>query len=341
MAKKESESAQTVLMQRIKAALPANISFVDELADLLEVSNDSAYRRIRGETALSIEEIALICKHFKISFDAFIGNTSGSNTVSFAYQQLSGHVNTFRDYLENMRKDVGNVLKFPENDRQVIYAAEDIPVFQHFAHPFLTAFKIFYWNKSILNSPGFEDKKFDTLHVDDELLKIAQDIYDAYSKINSIEIWSDDTVNSTLKQVEFYWDAGAFKSKDDALKVCEELNLLFARINKQAEMNVKFDSNNKPTASENNYALYHSDVMIGNNCVMSQMGPMKAAYISYHTFNVMPTTNPGFCNETDLWLKNLIRKSNLISGVAEKQRYRFFKRMDEQLKKLVHKIEND
>ena len=341
MAKKDQESAQNILMQRIKAALPANISLVDEMADLLGVSNDSAYRRIRGETTLSIEEIALICKHFKISFDAFIGNSSGISTVSFAYKQLSSHVNSFHEYLEGMKRDISNVVKFPENDRSVIYAAEDIPVFQHFAHPFLTAFKIFYWNRSILNSPGYEDKKFDTIHVDEELINIAKDIYDMYSQISSIEIWSDDTATSTLKQIEFYWDAGAFHSKEDALKVCGELSLLFARINKQAETNVKFDSNDKPASSGNNYELYHSDVMIGNNCVMSQMGTMKAAYISYHTFNVMPTTNPGFCNETDLWLKNLIRKSNLISGVAEKQRYRFFKRMDDSLKKLVHKIEND
>ncbi len=259
MAKKEVESAQTVLMQKIKAALPPNISFVDELADLLGLSNDSAYRRIRGETALSIEEIALLCKHFKISFDSFISDGGKGNTVSFSYQQLSGHVNTFHDYLENMRNDVLTVLKFPENERQVIYAAEDIPVFQNFAHPYLSAFKIFYWNRSILNAPGFDDKKFDTIHVDKELLAIAKDIYDAYSKINSIEIWSDDTVNSTLKQVEFYWDSGAFHSKDDALKVCEELNLMFQRIQKQAELNVKLDSNGKPASSQNNFALYHSD----------------------------------------------------------------------------------
>ena len=62
MAKKTRESAQLVLMQRLKEALPPNISLVDALADLLEVSNDSAYRRIRGETALSIEEIAAICR---------------------------------------------------------------------------------------------------------------------------------------------------------------------------------------------------------------------------------------------------------------------------------------
>lgn len=340
MAKKVVESAQTVLMQRIKGALPSNLSLVDELADLLKVSNDSAYRRMRGETQLSIEELAAICKHFKISFDAFI-NSGDTGYVSFTHHQLSSHVNTFREYLQSIKNDLEQILLFPEDSRRIIFAAEDIPVFQHFAHPFLTAFKIFYWNKSILNAKGFEDNKFETAYIDKDIMQLAADIYDLYSKIPSIEIWSDDTVNSTLKQIEFYWDSGAFKSKQDALLVCEEVNLMFSRISKQAELNVKLNSDGKSTSTEKNYSLYHSDVMIGNNCVLALMGDRKGAYISYHTFNVMLTTNANFCNETELWLNNLIRKSNLISGVAEKQRYRYFKRIDEVLKKLVNKIENE
>jgi len=340
MAKKVQESAQTVLMQKIKSALPSNMSLVDELADLLNVSNDSAYRRMRGETQLSIEEIAAICKRFKISFDAFI-NSGDDEYVSFTHHQLSSHVNTFREYLQKINSDLDQMFLFPEDSRQVIFAAEDIPVFQNFAHPYLTAFKIFYWNKSILNAKGFEDNKFDTAYVDQDLMQIAADIYEKYSKLPSIEIWSDDTVNSALKQIEFYWDSGAFKSKQDALRVCEEVNVMFSRISKQAELNIKLDSNGKPTSTEKNYSLYHSDVMIGNNCVLAKMGNVMGAYISYHTFNVMLTTNQNFCKETELWLNNLIRKSNLISGVAEKQRYKYFKRIDEVLKKLVHKIEND
>jgi hypothetical protein len=60
---------QEQFLQRVKSALPANVSFVDELADLLKLSSDSAYRRIRCETLFNIEEISLICKHFKVSFD--------------------------------------------------------------------------------------------------------------------------------------------------------------------------------------------------------------------------------------------------------------------------------
>ncbi len=338
--KRIKETAQTLLMQRIRESLPKTISLVDDLADLLKISTDSSYRRIRGETDLSIEEIALVCKHFKISFDNFIDNID-SNIVSFSHHQLNSHVNSFKEYLGGMDTNIRQILKFPEDQRQIVYAAEDIPVFQNFAHPLLTAFKIFYWNKSILNAEGYEDKKFETAHIDKDLLKIAQDIYDTYAQIASIEIWSDDTVNSTIKQVEFYWDSGAFKTKNDALQICEELNLMFARINKQAELGIKLNSNNKPVSNHKNFELYHSDIMIGTNCVMTNMGTYKGAYISYHSFNVMLTTNVKFCMETYIWIKNLFRKSSLISDVAEKQRYRFFKNIAVKMNALRQKIEND
>jgi hypothetical protein len=293
---------------------------------------------MRGETALSIEEISAICKHFKLSFDAFI-NSNDDNLVSFKYNKMDNDNEAFKSYFKNIRQDLGKLMHF--TDKEVIFAAEDIPVFHHFFQPELTAFKMFYWNKSILNAKDFEDKKYDRNLIDDELKEIAADIYDQYSKVPSIEIWCDDTANSTIKQIEFYWEAGIFKSKEDALLICSQVSEMLERIKRQAELNVKLDANNKPTSGENNYALYHSDVMIGNNCVLVTASGTKSTYLSYHTFNTILTSNAGFCNETDQWLKNLIRKSNLISGVAEKQRYRYFKRIDEVLKKLVHKIEND
>ena len=74
--------------------------------------------------------------------------------------------------------------------------------------------------------------------------------------------------------------------------------------------------------------------MIGNNCILVKMGNIKATYISYQTFNGMLTTNTNYSNETDLWIKNLIRKSNLTSGVVEKQRYHYFKRVENVVKKV-------
>ena len=338
MSKIVSDTAQLAFMKQLKDGLPPNISLVDALADLLNVSNDSAYRRLRGETALSIEEICAICKHFKISFDSFINN-GNDGQVNFSYHQLNSGGSSFREYLQSIKNDLDKIVKYP--DSQIIFAAEDIPIFHHFEQPLLAAFKIFYWNKSFLSDKDLENQKFDTSLVNPELISLAKSVYDSYAKISSIEIWSDDTVNSTLKQIEFYWESGVFKRKEDVLAICDELSVMLVRICKQAELNCKLLQNGKSAVGDNNYALYHSDVMIGNNCILVNMGNVRASYISCFSFNSMFTTNQSFCNETDFWLKNLVRKSNLISGVAEKQRYRYFKKIEELMKKLREKIERD
>src|SRR5256885_2431958 len=60
---------QISLFQYIKTVVPANLSLVDEVADVLGVSNDSAYRRIRGEKEISFEEIQKLSNRVKISID--------------------------------------------------------------------------------------------------------------------------------------------------------------------------------------------------------------------------------------------------------------------------------
>jgi hypothetical protein len=53
----KSPGVQEVLFHIIKKQLPKELSFVHEIADILELSYDSAYRRIRGDKTLSCEEL--------------------------------------------------------------------------------------------------------------------------------------------------------------------------------------------------------------------------------------------------------------------------------------------
>ncbi|MCG8697564.1 MAG: hypothetical protein MI922_05880, partial [Bacteroidales bacterium] len=88
----------------------------------------------------------------------------------------------------------------------------------------------------------------------------------------------------------------------------------------------------------NNYMLYQSEIEIGNNAIVVDKGEAKGIYISCHTLNYMLTTQPRYCQETQEWFDNLIRKSQLISGVSEKQRYKFFKIALDKIDKLMEMI---
>lgn len=159
---------------------------------------------------------------------------------------------------------------------------------------------------------------------------MVKQIYDTYVTIPSVEVWTEETVSSLLKQIQFYWEAGLFKNKEDALIVCEQVSAMLSNIEKQAAASSK--------KQENNFTLYNSELMIGNNTILVTMNTIRASYLSYHSFNSMITTNVNFCNETHGWLKNLIRKSALLSGVSEKQRYQFFHKKQELVQKLKKHI---
>lgn len=304
-----NKKAQVDFVKQIKQLIPPHHNLVDELADVLQVSNDSAYRRIRGETALTMDEIILLCNHYRISFDSF--NINNPGTVTFNYQPLGTGEQSFEQYLKNMLKDLKKIESFER--KHLMFAAEDIPIFHHFYFPYLTAFKIFYWNKSVLNMPELEGRKFEPQLVSSNMLKTAEEILELYNKIPSVEIWCEDTVNSTLKQIEFYWESQLIKSSADALQLCDELEGMLKRIQLQAEAGTKMNKKNEKIPGTS-FELYNTNLTIGNNCILVSMNDVKAAYFTHQSFNAMITTNSAFCNETDSWFRNLMKKSNLITA---------------------------
>jgi hypothetical protein len=64
---------QIQIIQQLKTKIPSDKSVVDELATILDVSTDSAYRRIRGEKLLTIDELHKLSIHFKLSVDQLFG----------------------------------------------------------------------------------------------------------------------------------------------------------------------------------------------------------------------------------------------------------------------------
>jgi len=319
---------QNDFVDLIKNALPPGHSLVGELSDLLNISSDSAYRRIRGETSFTFEEVVIICNRFSISFDSFISSQSGS--VSFRYNMVDITIGSFKKYIQKICTDLVSVRQ--SRDRQIIYAADDIPIFLLFAVPEVAYFKMFYWMKSVLNIPELEKMKYDPSFIDEDLRKWGEEMLNSYSIVPSIEIWNDTTFTSIIKEIDFYHESGLFQSEEQALNLCDRLSELLNDIRKMAERSSKREG------LADNYLLYNSDVEVGNNCILATAGQMQALYIRHYTFNILVTTDKTFCEETSQWLNGLIRKSTLISGVSEKQRYQFFQKAQECVEKLKSKI---
>ena len=322
---------QKSFLEKIRYLLPPSMSYVDALAEVLQLSTDSIYRRIRGETSMTIDELAKVCRHYRLSFDSLIDCDSAA--VTFNHSQVAPGITSFKnDYLRSILEEL--ILLSKADNTNIIYIADDIPIFHLFAFPELASFKMYYWMKSVLNVPEYQNQKYSFENCDGEIVEIGKKMMDVYATVPSIEIWTEFTVNSLRKQIEYYSEAGFFENSSDAALICDQAAELILYVNSLADRSTKL-----PGHGSRNFTMYYSEIEIGNNCILVNVNNMSRVYLTYNTFNKISTANQKFCDETKTWINYLISKSNLISGVSEKQRLQFVNKMLEQFKDTRKKIE--
>jgi hypothetical protein len=330
-----SESIQLEFFQLIQQRIPTNLSLVDEVADLLNISNDSAYRRLRGETSLSFDEIKLLSLHFQISLDALIG--SDSYSVNFQFKPLDEIEYSFLDYMHSVVIDLKEI-EADENS-EVLYIANDIPLFHLFHVPEIASFKGFVWQKTVLGYSKLRDQKFSISKVDsDDLDKVSRQLRDIYCRVPSTEIFHPGTIDTTLNQIEYYYEAQMFENVNDALALCDKLAGLMNHLEKQAEFATKFSGDSVPTQKRSNYQLYFNDVLYIDNAVLVKTKEHRTVYLINMTLNSVITRSPSFYNEFHKTVQNLLSKSTLISGTSEKLRSKIFRIYEEKIAQLKRKI---
>ena len=315
----ESTGAQQQFFQHIKGLLPSHLSLVDEVAETLNISNDSAYRRIRGEKSIALEEIKKLCLQFKISLDQLLH--LNTNSVLFT-GHLADRTNfSFELYIQDFLLQLEIINTFEE--KELYYWSKDVPIFYYYQFPELAAFKCFFWMRTVLDYPEFSRIKFNFEDFDPKLLKIGENILETYIQIPSHEIWNVDNINTYMQQIEYYKDTNVFNSKKDILILYECLEKMVDHIEAQAEVGYKFNLN-APEKTGAPCKIYVNEFIIGDNTVMAVINKRIIVYLCHSFINYTSTKDPAFCQYMYDYFQKLMRKSTLVSTVSEKQRNNFF-----------------
>jgi transcriptional regulator with XRE-family HTH domain len=321
-----TESLQQQLFKQIRSLLPANLSLADEVADLLGISPDSAYRRIRGEKSISFEELQKLAEHFQISLDAILKINSKSTV--FYGDWLNANNFNFQDYLNGLLAYAQSVNR--GSRKMIYYEAKDFPPFHYFHFPELAAFKYFFWMKTILNYPECTRMHYEDNELGGILQKTGSEIMITYNQVPTAEIWSAETINSTVRQIEYYRDAGVFRKKESIDQLYGQLTALLDHVRDQAECGEKLALGQKPFGGPQ-FQLYYNEAYLGHNTIMTETDGVETVYINHGVLNLMMTHDKEFCTNTRRYFENTMKKSSLISGVNDKERHRFFNAMHEKI----------
>ena len=317
---------QKDLFNYIKASLPPHISMADAIAELLNISYDSVYRRIRGEKPISLDELKILCEHFKLSLDQVL--QLHTDKVLFTDLEANGPVNNFKEYQEGLLQQLKYFNSFQK--KQLLYLSKDLPVFYNFYFEDLTAFRSFFWSRSILNDPAFENKNFSLTNFDAAAyFELGQKIIQEYNQIPCSELWNYESINSTISQIEYYKEAGIFETVADLNRVVDSCDAMLQHVQKQAEKGYKFF----PGAAEQGASLkmYVNEIILGNNSIMVELDDTKIAIINHVVLKYISTTDKKFTDKTFHNFQNLVSRSVLISGAGERERNKFFRSMREKL----------
>jgi len=332
----EQPGVQQLFFQHIKNNLPPHLSLVDEIAELLNVSNDSAYRRIRGEKGISFDEIRTLCAHFRISLDQLF--YLNSESVIFSGRLADNKNFTLELYLQDMLTQLRHMNSFER--RELIYVNKDIPIFHQFHYQELAAFKFFFWMKTLLQYPLFGKSLFIADDYTDALHNTAGKIVEEYNKMPSQEVWNVESIHSTIRQIEYYKDTKVFRSAEDIINLYDCLDSTIEHIERQAELGYKFSLPDRQPVAKTPYKLFVNEFILGDNTLCAILNDTKIVYLNHTVLNYIITKDTAFAEYTYQHCQNIIRKSTLISDVGEKERSQFFNTMREKIQNRKKAVKN-
>ncbi len=324
---------QEQFIQYLRTKSQNNTSFVDEIADILDIGYDAAYRRINSKTSLTLEEGVKLAKHYKISLNNLFEVGSQNSILT----ELSPPIHDKEGLELYFKQSLNNVLPLTKlKSASIIYSAKDVPLFHTLKDSYLSRYKIYVWLKDVDSHMTTDKISFDDfiLSIPETLLESAFKLGEVYKDINIAEIWNNTTINGTLQQVLYYFESGAL-SKDLALLICKDIEDVIYHVEEQAIQQCLIGSKNKAI-----YNLYVNDIHTMSNTIMVVTPFQKVFFTPFTVISYFKIDHQPTCELMYEFFQKQMSSSKLLVNAGEKDRSLFFKRMHQKIEKLKNIIEN-
>jgi len=322
---------QELLFKEIQQLIAQNASLADEVASVLDIGYDAAYRRLNNKTSLSLIEGVQLAKHYGISLNRLFEVGSQHTILAERSPKISEE-----EHLESyFRKSIENLVPLTKiKSASVIYSAKDIPLFYTLKDSYITRYKIYVWLK-IANKEMTRNKiSFDDFieKIPPSLLEAAFELGRTYNFINIVEFWNDNTINGTLEQITYFYES-QLVSKKLALNICDDLEEIIHHVEQQTIQQSIINSQNNAS-----YNLYKSDLLTMSNILMVKTPHKKVFFVPYTVLEYLKIEHKGTCDTMDEFFEKQMTNSKLLVHSGEKDRTLFFNNMQRKVKRLKERI---
>jgi len=330
---------QTNLFSEVKKALLPSDVLGLVLSDVLSISTDAVYRRLRNETLLSIKEVGLLCHHFNISFDQLIKREEGK--ISFDYLDFQQVNFSLEVYLSGLLARLKQLLSIRQVRLYIV--VNNVHFFQALNFPEIVHFRLFFWAKSNLFLQNYKDKKIDIHAFSKEALNLGREALQVYNLLDTVELVDRELMRGYLRQILYALDAGWFKENNQALTLLDKILLWLDHYQQQAEQGKKFMAGNAAPASGSALFLHLNDT-VNTDSTFFYVGPEESGvYLTHNIMNYLFTKDENYVQATKNAIERQLSNSNVVSLVNPKDRQKYFNEIKNQVlltkAEIINKIE--
>lgn len=310
---------QDLLLKAIRQQLSA-ASLNDEIATVLNISYDAAHRRVSGKSKFSIEETVLLANHYSISLDALF--TQKENVI----MQKTVEIKSLKDMLAYFKSSAIQITELTNSSNSVLYySAKDIPLFYFMEGTIMSKFKAYVW-LSMLNQ-SHSKETFENFIIDESFMEHMQKLKKIYENVKVIEIWNDTTINSSLQQISYFYEAGLL-SFNTAMALYQDLKRILNLVK------------NKSNKSNSNYSLFYNELILLNNNMLIESGTKLTMFIPYTLLGYFITNHKESCENVHQFFNQQIVNSKLLNQAGIKDQNLFFNRAERKIEYYIEKLNN-
>lgn len=302
------------LIAVIKQRTEKGVNPVDLLTDIIPMSKEAAYRRLRGEIPFTLDEAVKICLKLNVSLDN-LTSSELHDQASFRHTVPIHSENPLNEYLEILENIKTALIWIKDVPDAVSYTATSkLPTSFYFKYKQLSKFKLF---KVIYQSlSNFTYQSFSNFNVPENIYEMQADCLNLENSIETYFLLDNSIIKSFINELTYFKELNYIATEEIKL-FKDDLHALLDDMEATA-------NSGKSKMGKNSY-IYISPIYFDAAYSYIKGGNFQACSLGIYDVNYLSTLDVRSCAYQLRWIEVLIRRSTLISRSGEIQRKAFFK----------------
>jgi hypothetical protein len=314
-----------LLLKKILENVPKSIKPIAYLMNLLELSSESVYRRMRGDVSFTFDEITKLSVSLNFSLDEIIGNDN-EKRIFFDLQDenLEKPDKVFLTMLENLF-NYSKRLSNANNSESIVALSKINPLF---VVDYTYLFKFFYYKWVQQTGTVPFNYSFSELTLSKEINYMIEKFRLNFFQYRSnfVTVILDQFIcSNTIKEINYYYKRGLIND-DELILIKQDLTDFLDSTEKLVQTGI--------SKNGSKYHFYLSSFNIESNTIYTEHDSKFESQFWIYTVNPIVISNLKVASTQKRWLNSLKRYSTLITQSNEIRQSEFFSKQREYIDQL-------